>query len=144
MEIRKAGYRLNKSERLKEKKVFEELFKNGKSLKAYPLRLVWLERVLPADSPPLKFGIAVPKRKFSKATQRNRIKRLIREAYRLNKKVLWNTAKKNERQLFILIIYTGKEEFSLKDIVSALKKILKKLNQKIKHTANQKQSSGLL
>ena len=73
--------RFPKSEKLTHKALWEAAFLKGKTVKAYPLRLSFL----PAEMPPgvrCQAGFAVPKRKFRNATDRNRIKRIMREAYR--------------------------------------------------------------
>lgn len=55
------------------------------------------------------FGISVPTRHFKKATDRNRVKRLAREAWRLQKKPLDDQLRELDRQLLVFIIYTGRE-----------------------------------
>src|SRR6478609_2995237 len=86
---------LGRNERLKKRKVIEEIFKSGEAFSVYPFRVYylirhdsdiddgapdWNERI---NEPILQFGVAVSKKNFKKAVDRNRIKRLIREAYRL-------------------------------------------------------------
>jgi len=73
----------NKSEKLKSEKAIEKLFTEGNSVSAYPLRLVYLK-----NDDTLKVGVSVSKRNFKKAVDRIRIKRLLREGYRLNKNML--------------------------------------------------------
>ncbi|WP_317045208.1 ribonuclease P protein component [Formosa algae] len=74
-----------KTEKLKSKITIEKLFTEGKSVSAYPLRLVYLKTSF-EDNVTIKAGVSVSKRNFKLAVDRNRIKRLLREAYRLNKK----------------------------------------------------------
>lgn len=77
-----------KSERLCSKKVIDELFLGGhKSYSAYPLRVIFMER----QEPGVQILISVSKRRFKHAVDRNRVKRQIREAYRLNKHILQPT-----------------------------------------------------
>ena len=75
-----------KAERLCSKKRIEELFSNGRSLSAYPLRAIY--EVHDQDLAPVQVLISVSKRHFKYAVDRNRLKRCIREAYRLNKHIL--------------------------------------------------------
>ena len=68
------------SEKLKAKKDIDRLFKEGKWITTGNLRIIWL-----ASESETKVGVSVSKRYFKKAVHRNRVKRLLREAYRLNK-----------------------------------------------------------
>ena len=72
-----------KNEKLKSQKAIEQLFAEGKSVSAYPLRMVYLD-----NQSQLKVGVSVSKRNFKLAVHRNRVKRLLREGYRLNKNLL--------------------------------------------------------
>src|SRR3546814_639215 len=94
-----------KKEKLKRKKILEQLFKEGKGISNYPVKLIYLATALPED---VRFqaGVAVSKRNFKKAVQRNRIKRLLRESYRLNKHLLFNNI---EGSFAFLFLYIGKE-----------------------------------
>src|SRR5689334_5548279 len=75
-----------KAERLKSRKQIEALFAGGKSVSVFPVRAVY--ELLPAEEPGLKVGVSASKRYFKKAVDRNRIKRLLRETYRLQKEEL--------------------------------------------------------
>jgi ribonuclease P protein component len=77
---------LGKKERLKSRKLIGRLFEEGTSIKNFPFRLVYLSTEITSVFS-VKASFSVPKRNFKKAVDRNRIKRLIREAYRLEKKM---------------------------------------------------------
>ncbi|CDF81268.1 ribonuclease P protein component [Formosa agariphila KMM 3901] len=94
-----------KVEKLKSKIIIEKLFTEGKSVSAYPLRLVYLKTNF-EDSVSVKTGVSVSKRNFKLAVDRNRIKRLLREAYRLNKNEYLGTI---SSQYAFMIIYSGKD-----------------------------------
>ena len=94
----------NKIEKLKSKKLIDKLFNEGRSINVFPLKLVYLETGL-EDSVPVKTGVSVSKRYFKNAVDRNRIKRLLRETYRLNKPELFN---KITTQYAFMILYIGK------------------------------------
>lgn len=81
---KEANARLTKSERLHKKKPVDELFSKGKSFISYPLRVVYLLEGSPKGARS-RILVAVPKKHFRRANKRNRIKRLMRESYRLNK-----------------------------------------------------------
>ena len=95
-----------KIEKLKSQKLIEKLFSEGKSIAVYPLRLVYLKTSF-EDPVKLKVGVSVSKRNFKKAVDRNRMKRLMREAYRLNKSKYLNTI---TDQYAFMILYIGKSE----------------------------------
>ena len=98
-----------KKEKLKSKKVIEQLFDEGQSVSAFPLRLVYLQTTFD-DNVIAKTGVSVSKRNFKTAVDRNRIKRLLREVYRLNKAVYFNNI---TTQYAFMILYIGKEKPSI-------------------------------
>ena len=94
-----------KTEKLKSQKLIEKLFLEGKSVVSYPLRLVFIETTFD-DNVKVKAGVSVSKRHFKNAVDRNRIKRLMREAYRLNKANYFNNI---TTQYALMILYIGKD-----------------------------------
>lgn len=124
------NFTFKRAERLKSRKVIEQLFKQGQSFAQYPLRLVWMVMEERQSEFPAQFALTVPKKKFKKAVQRNRIRRLIREAYRLNKQKLYNALRSNEQQVALLIIYTGQEALSFREIEAALQQLLRRFSKK--------------
>ena len=93
-----------KIEKLKSQKLIEKLFSEGKSFAVYPLRLVYLQTSF--EQPvKVKTGVSVSKRNFKTAVARNRIKRLMREAYRLNKSNYFDNI---PNQYAFMILYIGK------------------------------------
>ena len=120
-------YTFPKEEHLCRKKLIEELFgKQGSSFGVYPLRIVWIRSAEPSVLPP-QVLISVSKRTFKRAVDRNRLKRLIREAYRLNKYRLLEQP--GGHQVALLgIIFTGKEKSPLtlveKKLISAFHRLL--------------------
>lgn len=109
-----------KNERLKSKKLIEQVFQDGNSLKQYPLKLIYLKAGLP-DDVSCQAAMAVPKRRIRQAVKRNRIKRLMREAYRLNKGSIFNKIVGNYALLFL---YLGKESPDYKEVERAMKSLL--------------------
>jgi len=91
-----------KKEKLKSRKLIEQLFAEGKSIKVRNVKLLFLETELLQDVP-FQVGVTVPKKNFKSAVKRNRIKRLLREAYRLNKPQLFNNSKGNFAFLFLYL-----------------------------------------
>jgi len=116
---------LGKNERLKSRKQTELLFSEGKKFSITPFRVHYLFNE-PAG-PPLQFGVGVSNKNFKKAVDRNKIKRRVRETYRLQKIFLYQKVKEKKGQLNIFFIYTGKEIPEFSAIFDAMKKILDKL-----------------
>jgi ribonuclease P protein component len=96
----------SKHEKLKSKKLIGDLFSNGQSVSAYPLRMVYLETKF-EDTVQVQASVSVSKRYFKHAVDRNHIKRLMREAYRLHKPVYFNNI---TTQYALMILYLGKEK----------------------------------
>ena len=176
----KIKYTLGKTERLKSRKVIDELFKNGKAFSIFPFRVIYLMKnfapsnnlptlaLLPTEnineqltsnivhptpsivhhtphivhrtsyivhhtsSTPLQAGFTVSKKYFKKAVSRNRIKRLMREAYRLQKNDLQQQLLQKNIQLECFILYTGNELPTYNLVFEKMTNILKRL-QKIVH-----------
>ena len=118
-----------KIERISYKREIDGLFKNGETFTSYPLRIVYLEQK-PFSGAKVSVLISVPKKKIKSAVKRNRIKRLIREAYRLNKSSLIKHFEEKESGLLIAFIFTGNEMCNWKDVETAMKKALNILKEK--------------
>ena len=125
---------LGKLERLKSRKLIEKLFAEGKSVKKFPLRMVFLQ-TSHTSTFPMQAGFSVPKRNFKRAVDRNRLKRLLRETYRLRKEILYT---KLEKPTICMISYIGKEEISFEEMYSKMTILLQLLLKETKNT-NEKQ-----
>jgi ribonuclease P protein component len=121
-------YSLGKSERLKSRKQIDALFRSGKKITLFPYRLLY--RTEPGLGE-IKAGFTVSSRNFPMAVDRNRIKRLSREAYRLQKRELETGALKNKTLFYLFFIYTGREILSFEEISIRMKQVLDKILQVI-------------
>ncbi|PHS67351.1 MAG: ribonuclease P protein component [Flavobacterium sp.] len=110
-----------KSEKLKSRKTIELLFSEGKSFSKFPIKVFFIP-VENAEN--TQAGFAVPKRNFKRAVDRNRIKRQMRESYRLQKHVLNS---ENGLKFAIFFLYIGKEKLSYSKIETAMESLIKKL-----------------
>lgn len=100
-----------KSEHLYLEKDFEVLIGKGKFINGYPFRLIYqIETLNGENTIPVKVGISVPKKRVRSAVNRNRIKRLVRESYRLNKHALIEYARLNKVTFTLLFVFTGKPQ----------------------------------
>lgn len=137
-------FTLGKKERLKSRKQIELLFSEGNSFAVNPLRIYYLPVSSDSDLPSSKlqrpfaiqFAVGVSSKNFKRAVDRNRIKRLIREAYRLQKNELQEKLKEKNLSMKVFFIFTGKELAEYKFVYSkvgvALQKLLKEIVQPAK------------
>lgn len=121
------SYSFSKIEKLKSKKQIEALFKEGKSISAYPLRMIYTKTEF-TDDVQIKTAVSVSKRNFKKAVDRNHIKRLLRETYRLNKADVFNNF---TTQYALMILYIGKDKPEFKTLNTTMKKLLEKFVSKV-------------
>ena len=121
-----------KEEKLKSRKLTEQLFKQGKSFTMFPLKVFYMPITEKLDFP-VKTGVGTSSRNFKKATDRNRVKRLLREAYRTEKTVLTDYAKANKKQVAIFFLYIDKvlPEYTLikSKMPLAIGKLIKQLHE---------------
>lgn len=117
-----------KKEKLVNKKYFDFLFSNGKSLKYYPIQAIYINFNEPCFSDfeipnHSEVAFAVPKRQFKKAVDRNKIKRKMREIYRLNKF-------KIEENFILIFIYKSSQLLDYTRIEKSMLQIFEEINKK--------------
>jgi ribonuclease P protein component len=102
-------FTLRKNERLKSRKLIEKLFSEGRRFVVSPFRVFYLfvKPEAGKTSNLLRTGVAAGSKSFKKAVDRNRIKRLTREAYRLQKKELVAAISGSKQALLVFFVYTG-------------------------------------
>lgn len=115
-------FTLGKNERLKSQKQTDQLFSEGKRFSVTSFRIYY--SFSSAKNTYHQFGVGVSSKVFKKATDRNRVKRLVREAWRLQKHLL-------QPKLVIFFIYTGKELPEYKEVYNKTGIVIEKLNKLI-------------
>lgn len=116
-----------KDEKLKNKKIIDLLFTEGKSVGQYPLRLVYVPFDFEEDVP-LKMGVSVSKKYFKKAVDRNYFKRVLRECYRLNKSQL---TKHLTQKYCFMFFYQSAEKLSYREIDLKTKQLFEKFGKSV-------------
>lgn len=138
-------YTFKKEEKLKSRKTIEQLFKEGKSFSNFPFRV--LLKFTDSEKYPIQTGFAVSSKHFKKAVDRNRIKRLMREAFRLQKNELQTLLTQKptgpchqgpaggQKNLAVFIIYIGNElpeyDFIFEKTDLVLKRLIKIANENL-------------
>lgn len=121
-------FTLGKDQRLKSRKLIEQLFADGKKFSLGSLRVHFLvaDRVIVKDRS-LQVGVGVGTRHFKKAVDRNRVRRMIKEAWRLQKNSLEEKIPA-EKKMPVFLVYTGREILPYQDLSEQVKKIIQKLS----------------
>jgi ribonuclease P protein component len=134
---KKVRYTLGKEDKLKSRKIIEQLFTEGKSFSLFPFRIIYLlqtgNNIEINTTGKLQAGFSVGTKHFKKAVDRNRIKRLMREGYRLQKNTLETVVKNSNKDLQVFFIYTTSTipEYSMvvEKINSAIKRLQKTIDE---------------
>jgi ribonuclease P protein component len=124
--VEQKKYSFSKAEHLCGEKKIAHLHTEGNAFIVYPLRIVYC--VMPEeDEFPAKVMVSVPKKRFKRAVKRNRLKRLIRESYRLNKYILWDALTEKNVQAHISFQYVSDEELTFDYIEKRMQTALNKI-----------------
>lgn len=122
----KKPFSLSQQERLKSRKQIETLFLQGEAFFVFPYRVRYmLNRQQPETG--IRFGVSIPKRNFKKAVDRNRLKRLTRETYRLQKHKLEKVNNTPGACLHLMFYFSHKEMLTYTEIEKGMSAALKKM-----------------
>lgn len=126
-------YGFPKAEHLVLKRDIEAIFAAGtSSTAAFPLRAVWHTTAWDGHSPRVKVMVSVSKRKFKHAVDRNKAKRQIREAYRLNKQILTDSgAIPQDKALHVAFIWTSDAQQTTRIIQHKMTCLLQRIKEKV-------------
>jgi ribonuclease P protein component len=122
------AYTYPKNEKLKSKKTIDLLFSEGQSVSKYPLRLVYVKNSIENEEL-IKFGVSVSKKYFKNAVDRNYLKRVLRECYRLNKNILIENI---DKPMAMMFFYQSKEVLSYQEINEKTIQLFEKFIEKVK------------
>ncbi|MDX1542975.1 MAG: ribonuclease P protein component [Christiangramia sp.] len=115
-----------RSQKLKSRKLIDQLFMEGKSIKSFPIKLVYIP-IKNSEKTQLKTGVSVPKKLVRTAVKRNRIKRLMREVFRKNKYLVTKDLSSSHAFMFI---YISREEMDYEKLESSMIRIMEKFREK--------------
>ena len=129
-----APARFKKQERIVSQKLIEELFGGGKSHSqaAFPLRAVYMQRERQEGQEPVEVLVSVSKKRFHHAVDRNRVKRQIREAYRLQKQILTEKIEPGQT-IDIAFIWLSDQHFPTAEVSSKVRQLLERIAKRIEH-----------
>lgn len=120
------------SERLKNKRSLDLLFNNGISFRQNSIKVIFLKQGLTSkDIFPVELAVSIPKKIVRLSVKRNKIKRLIKEAYRINKHELYSHLAKKGVKISILFIFLGKEIPDFLLLKQTILKIIFRLKENI-------------
>lgn len=122
-------FRFTKEERVTGEKRIEILFAQGRSFISYPFRVVYLKTER-NGKPPLSILISVPKKRIKQAVGRNRMKRLAREAYRLNKHLFLFRERMEKGWLDVAFIYVADKPCDYMTVEKGMRKAINELNHR--------------
>ena len=123
---------LGKEERLKSRKLIGRLYEEGKSIRSFPLRMVYLQTEHTSDFP-AQVAVSVSKKIFKLAVDRNKIKRLLREIYRKQKSIVYDTV---DTPYIFMITFIDKKVWKYADLEPQMEKLLTLFIKQIKTTQN--------
>ncbi len=106
--------------------IIEDVYSTGELIKSYPFVARMKLTTLPREAP-FQIVFSAPKRTFRKAYQRNRIKRLCKEAFRLNKNELESVLLKSNKQLALFLVFTSRDDISLQVLEKRILKLINKI-----------------
>ena len=132
------NFTYQKKDKLKSRKQMQFLFSKGTAITIHPIRLLYTiekEEAGIFSNGLLQAGVGAPSRQFRKAVQRNKVKRLLREGYRLEKPNFTNSINLTNTRLNLFFLYVDANVQTQQEIQATIKLLLQKLADKLKLSA---------
>ena len=131
LSMRRERLVFSKDERLKSRKLINDLFDSGKIIHHHPFKVLYQITKNENDNFPAKIAISVSKKNFKRAVDRNIIKRKIKETYRQNKQLLYDELDKIDQKLYFFVIYTARHDLDYFTLDIEMKHLIQKINDKL-------------
>lgn len=125
----KEKFTFSKKERVTGKRRIDDLFLSGESFLAYPFRVTYFLRE--SDEKNVSVLVSIPKKRLKRAVDRNRMKRLMREAYRLNRHQFKKENLLEGHGVDIAFIYVKDEPSTFKDVQKGVRRALREVSFKL-------------
>lgn len=123
-------FTLSKEERICSKKLINELFTgNGRSMTAFPLRVVFMKRTIVDDQPRAAMLVSVPKRYFKHAVDRNKVKRQVREAFRRNKSIITQNLTDDHDAVAMAFVWLTDKKFPSSEVENRMVRLLTRISE---------------
>lgn len=124
-------FTFTKEERVTGKKRIETLFATGSSFIAYPFKVVFLETENPSRYA-MSMLVTIPKKRIKSAVNRNRMKRLTREAFRLNKYLFYSVSFPENYHVDVAFVYVKDDVSDYETVEKAMKKTMSVLLKNVR------------
>lgn len=123
-------FTLSKEERICSKKLINELFTgNGRSMTAFPLKVVFMKRTIVDDQPRAAMLVSVPKRYFKHAVDRNRVKRQVREAFRRHKSMITQNLTDDHESVAMAFVWLTNEKYPSSEVENRMVRLLTRISE---------------
>lgn len=123
-------FTLSKEECICSKKLINELFTgNGRSMTAFPLRVVFMKRTIVDDQPRAAMLVSVPKRYFKHAVDRNRVKRQVREAFRRHKSIITQNLTDDHESVAMAFVWLTNEKYPSSEVENRMVRLLTRISE---------------
>lgn len=130
------AFTFKKEEHLCSRRLIDQLYNEGHRLMAFPYSVQWM--VIPATQSPCQVMIVAPKRKFHHAVDRNRVRRLTRECYRLRKDSLYTFLQEQGISIVFSMVYIHNEILTFEQLGHKMDKLLVALEKDIEKTKDER------
>lgn len=127
------SFTLRREERLRGQVAVSKLFADHRVVVRFPFRVHYVQSSNPE---PFRVLFVVSSRKYRKAPMRNRIRRVLRELYRLNRHILTESPLPETPSVHLALIYTGPSEVSYNELLPSFRQLLTKLREHLEKPAD--------